>query len=131
MRRKIGAKLRHALLLAGIGAGVQAIFAAHCVVVKQQLTRVHSRNWKRISARLERRLCFFFSFFFLPRSTAVNPAPPTQPRSSHSQASLLLDTVRQAGSQAGGRAGGLACWGGSHLPYSAPALIALTSCCCC
>lgn len=41
-----------------------------------------------------------FCFVFLPRSTAVNPAPPTQPRSSHSQASLLLATGRRA---AGGR----------------------------
>lgn len=66
-------------------------------------------------SKLEANLCEvgtatvgFFLVFFLPRSTAVNPAPPTQPRSSHSQASLLLDTVRQAGWRAGG-GGGATC----------------------
>lgn len=102
MRGKFGrGKQRNSFLLPGISAGAQAIFAAHCVVVKQQLTRFHSRNWKQIAARLERQLCLFFCLFFLPRSTAVNAAPPTQPRSSHSQASLLLDTVGRAGRRAG------------------------------
>lgn len=56
---------------------------------------------------------------FFPRSTAVNPAPPTQPRSSHSQASFLTASTL---------ADRLANWGGDHLSYSAPCSVATWSC---
>lgn len=105
MRGKFGkGKQRHAFLLAGIGVGAQAIFAAHCVVVKQQLTRVYSRNWKRIAARLERRLCLFFCCccFYSPaalQSTRHLPHNPDLLTARHPYFSTL------SGEQAGGRAG--------------------------